>query len=234
MINVVFAETALERVPSEIQGERQVSLDAKKRGKPASEILLDANKHYAAMAKLLSKEKRGRPDIAHDLLKLALDSPLNKQGLLRVFTHCRGDFVLRVAPETRIPRSFNQFCGLIEDTWRKKKICAGGKTLLEVKNQSLSSLLKEVDCVTIVFDPRGKETSLRELVKKFEELVGTEKDFCLVIGGFPHGDFENRAALARFEHVALKGGELTAPAVLAQALACCQIALEKHEIVNSL
>jgi len=71
---------------------------------------------------------------------------------------------------------------------------------------------------------------LRELVKKFEALAGKdgkEKDFCLVIGGFPHGDFENKAALEGYDRVALNWRELTAPAVLAQALTCCSIALEK-------
>jgi rRNA small subunit pseudouridine methyltransferase Nep1 len=228
MISVVFAETALELVPSEIVRQKQVVLEAKKRKKAAGEMLLDANKHFQAMNALAGKEKRGRPDIAHDLLKFSLDSPLNKQGKIRVFMHCRGDFVLRVDGETRLPRSFNQFCGLMEDVWRKREIKAGGKTLLEVKQQSLDSLFNEIGCVTVVFDPRGKETTLRGLIEKFEGLAGKDgkKDFCLVVGGFPHGDFENASALKDFEHVALKGGELTAPAVLAQALACAQIALE--------
>jgi rRNA small subunit pseudouridine methyltransferase Nep1 len=226
MINVVFAETALELVPPEIQSQRQVVLEAKKRKKAPGEMRLDANRHFAAMASLAQKEKRGRPDIAHDLLKFALDSPLNKEGRLKVFLHARGDFVLRVNRETRLPRSFNQFCGLMEDVWKKKKIEAGGKTLLEVKQQSLGSLLKEIGCVTLVFDPRGEATTLRALVKKFEALAGKEKDFCIVIGGFPHGDFESRDALKNFEHLALSGGELTAPAVLAQALTCCQLAFE--------
>jgi len=229
MINVVFAETALELVPSEIQGSAQVAAEAKKRKKAPGAILLDANKHYAAMQKLEKKEKRGRPDIAHDLLKYALDSPLNKSGALRVFMHAYGDFVLNVNSETRLPRSFNQFCGLMEDVWRKKTISAGGKTLLEVKKQSLDALLKEIGVATIVFDPKGEAIGLRELVTKFEALAGRDgkKDFCVVIGGFPHGDFDNADALADYKHVALAGGELTAPAVLAQALTCVQLALEK-------
>ncbi len=216
-------------MPSEIQRTPQVLAEAKRRRKAAGELLLDANKHYAAMSALASKEKRGRPDIAHDLLKYALDSPLNKNGALRVFMHCRGDYVLKVSSETRLPRSFNQFCGLIEDVWKKKKICAGGKTLLELQKQTLGELLAEIGCVTLVFDARGEQTSLRSLVKKLEKLAGKEKDFTVVIGGFPHGDFENKLALADFEHVALTGGELTAPAVLAQALTCIQMALEKEK-----
>jgi len=229
LINVVFAETALELVPNEITRTPQVLEEAQRRRKAPGEMLLDANRHFAAMNKLASKEKRGRPDIAHDLLKYAFDSPLNKNGALRVFMHAYGDFVLRVNPETRLPRSFNQFCGLMEDVWKKKTISAGGKTLLEVKQQTLGDLLKEIDCITVVFDPKGETTTLRGLVKKLEALAGNDgkKDFCLVIGGFPHGDFENGEALAKFEHVAIAGGELTAPAVLAQALTCCSIALEK-------
>jgi len=76
-------------------------------------------------------------------LKYAFDSPLNKEGKLKVFMHTYGDFVLRVNAETRLPRSFNQFCGLIETFGAKRVSRREGKRFLEVREQSLDALLKK-------------------------------------------------------------------------------------------
>jgi len=59
LINVVFAETALELIPSEIARTPQVVEEAQRRRKPPGEMLLDANRHFSAMNKLQAKEKRG-------------------------------------------------------------------------------------------------------------------------------------------------------------------------------
>lgn len=225
MFYVIFAETALETMPRELQKHSLAIAEARKRGKKPGEILLDANRHYKTMGALPEKEKRGRPDIAHDLLKASLDSSLNKEGGLRIFLHTRGDFVIGIDKETRLPRSYNSFCGLMEDLWKKKKIEAGGKTLLELREKNLEQLLEEIKSEFVVFDARGKPTTLKELVALFEKNRG--KNFGVVIGGFPHGTFsDDSRALEGLPRIALGKTELTAPAILAKVLSCEEIALE--------
>ena len=62
---LVLSESALERVPREIQSHTACRNAAKKAGKGSARMLLDGATHHAAMRGLTDKEKRGRPDIAH-------------------------------------------------------------------------------------------------------------------------------------------------------------------------
>lgn len=43
----------------------------------------------------------------------ALDSPLNKAGLLQVYIHTAKNVLIEVNPKTRIPRTFKRFSGLM-------------------------------------------------------------------------------------------------------------------------
>lgn len=44
---------------------------------------------------------------------MLLDSPLNKAGLLQVYIHTAKNVLIEVHPQTRIPRVFSRFCGLM-------------------------------------------------------------------------------------------------------------------------
>lgn len=44
---------------------------------------------------------------------MLLDSPLNKAGLLQVYIHTAKNVLIEVNPQTRIPRTFKRFCGLM-------------------------------------------------------------------------------------------------------------------------
>lgn len=176
---------------------------------------MDASLHWRAMEELENGQRRGRPDIVHDLLKLALDSQLNKAGQLCISVHTLEDKVVRVNPVTRLPRNYNQFVGLIEDLYKKKSIEANGERLLWLEEKSLAGLLGELSgFALLVCDVRGKPCSLRELAGFFE----AHRDAGVVIGGFPHGDFLSQTALANLPRISLSPIELTAPAVLAKVL----------------
>jgi len=42
-----------------------------------------------------------------------LDSPLNKAGKLQVYIHTSKNVLIEVNPQTRIPRTFKRFSGLM-------------------------------------------------------------------------------------------------------------------------
>ena len=46
-------------------------------------------------------------------LLMLLDSPLNWAGLLQVYIHTAKNVLIEVHPQTRIPRTFDRFCGLM-------------------------------------------------------------------------------------------------------------------------
>lgn len=219
MLTVVVADAALELVPKELAGHPSVASHARNRRKKPTELLLDSSLHWRAMAKLENKARRGRPDIIHDLLKLALDSQLNKQGKLRVFIHTIDNKTILVNPKTRLPRNYSQFVGLMEDLYRKKGIEAGGTKLLSLEEKSLAELLEELGCEPVVFDARGKPFSLKQLADFFKR----KEETVVVIGGFPHGSFLSERALAGLQRVSVSSIELTAPAVLAKAISAYEL-----------
>ncbi|MEM4586704.1 MAG: 16S rRNA methyltransferase, partial [Desulfurococcaceae archaeon] len=116
-LHIALVESALETVPKEIIDHPAVVKNARRRGKKPWEVLLDVSLHYHAMKNLKDWFKRGRPDIVHVTLLEALESPLNRSGLLEIYIHTYGDYVLFIDPETRIPRNYNRFVGLIEQVF---------------------------------------------------------------------------------------------------------------------
>lgn len=44
---------------------------------------------------------------------MLLDSPLNRAGLLQVYIHTSNNVLIEVNPQTRIPRTFKRFAGLM-------------------------------------------------------------------------------------------------------------------------
>lgn len=46
-------------------------------------------------------------------LLMLMDSPLNRAGLLQVYIHTEKNVLIEVNPQTRIPRTFDRFCGLM-------------------------------------------------------------------------------------------------------------------------
>lgn len=66
---------------------------------------------------ILKKNKRDpgscRPDITHQSLLMLMDSPLNRAGLLQVFVKTERNVLIEIDPQTRIPRTFRRFAGLM-------------------------------------------------------------------------------------------------------------------------
>jgi rRNA small subunit pseudouridine methyltransferase Nep1 len=174
-VTFIFLETSLELVPNSIRDHPAVLRDARRRGRTPSEILLDDSKHHSAIKLLEKKEKRGRPDIIHLCLLSVFDSPLNPN----VYVHTVDGKIIKFS-DVRLPRNYNRFVGLMEKLLKEGKIRANGKTLIEIENLDLQTLLKRVNPkLTILMTEGG---SLKWPTPKDKTAI--------LIGAFPHGDFD--------------------------------------------
>ncbi|MBU6996059.1 MAG: 16S rRNA methyltransferase [Theionarchaea archaeon] len=172
MLTLVVGEAALELVPLSIANHPVVLRSARKRGKPPGAMLLDSNFHHAAMKTLDDAERRGRPDIVHVILLCALESVVARKGDLTLYIHTYNDYCIWVNPETRIPRSYNRFCGLFEQLLEKGSI----QNFLKVEEKSLAEILEELPGEKVVLERGGSPFKI-------------QKDAVCVVGGFPHGGF---------------------------------------------
>ncbi len=53
------------------------------------------------------------PFSSFQCLLMLMDSPLNRAGLLQVYIHTEKNTLIEINPQTRIPRTFDRFCGLM-------------------------------------------------------------------------------------------------------------------------
>lgn len=44
---------------------------------------------------------------------MLLDSPLNRADLLQIYVHTSKNVLIEISPQTRIPRTFDRFSGLM-------------------------------------------------------------------------------------------------------------------------
>ncbi len=188
MLTLVLADAELELVPPNVAGHPAVRTSAKKRGRSPGAILLDSSLHHAALKAFPEGERRGRPDIAHLFVLLCLDSVLNAQGQLRTIVHTRNDDVLRFAPETRIPKNYPRFVGLMEDLFQRGAVPEDRPLIRLERAKSLESLLAEWPAPKWAFREGGEPVNL------WTEFAKVEGDLVAVVGGFPHGDFRSPVA----------------------------------------
>ena len=181
-MRLIFLETSLELVPPRIARHPAIVKDARRRKKRPTKIILDDSKHHSAMKDLDSREKRGRPDIIHQCLLSALDSRASK--FLDIYVHTLDDVIIWINNETRLPRNYNRFIGLMEDLFDKGEIRAGDKVLLKIVDVELEDLFEDVDGIVVLREEGEKdERYLREYFR-------TKDRPAVCIGAFPHGDFE--------------------------------------------
>jgi rRNA small subunit pseudouridine methyltransferase Nep1 len=188
VLTLILADAELELVPPALAGHPSVRTSAKRRGRSPAEILLDSSLHHPALRKFPEGERRGRPDIAHLFTLLCLDSVLNMQGQLRTIIHTRNDDVIRLASETRIPKNYPRFVGLLEDLFQKGAVPEGQPLLTLERGVPLEKLL--LGCPA----PRWAFSETGERVDLWSELAPLGSDLTAVVGGFPHGDFRSPVA----------------------------------------
>jgi len=186
MLTLILVEAALETIPQTLWNHSSVRNHSKKQKKPPLHLLLDRSLHHSAMRKLDNNEKRGRPDIAHFVLLEALDSPLNKEGLLQIYIHTYNNYVIRVNPITRPPKNYNRFIGLIEQLFQQGKVPPEGVPLLTLEYKTLQNLIKDVKAEFILaFSREGKSQTIEKAIFGLQKKCNA----AVLIGGFPHGHF---------------------------------------------
>lgn len=190
MLNIVLADCDLELVPPSLFNHSAVIGYAKKRGKQAKMTLLDDNYHHVAIRKMFpdtpEEQRRGRPDIVHFNMVYILDSIANLQGKVRLFIHTRNNQVIKVNPETRIPRSYARFVGVMEKLLFEGTVTSDeGKDLLSLEDDvALPALLEMLKPAKVVgFSVTGGKEDLGALLKE---------DATVVVGGFSKGDFVSK------------------------------------------
>ncbi len=185
VLTLVLADAELELVPASLAGHPAVRASAKKRGRSPGSVLLDSSLHHPALKKVSEGERRGRPDIVHLFALLCLDSVLNGQGQLRTIVHTRNDDVIRLAPETRIPKNYPRFVGLMEDLFAKGAVPEAKPLLRLERGKPLKEVLAEFRAPAWAFSEGGERANL------WTEFAKLDGDLVCVVGGFPHGDFRS-------------------------------------------
>ena len=186
MISLILSESALELVPYELQEHPSVISHAKKLGKHPSEILLDNSWHFAAMKGIKNEIKRGRPDLVHFSILEATTIPLYYQNKLNLFVHTIDNKVIHFGKNVHIPKSYHRFQGVIEKLFREKNVLSKNELLLEIKDQTFSELIHEINPSNVIgFSTSGQSSSYQKIASEIPD------NSCIVIGGFQKGHFSD-------------------------------------------
>jgi rRNA small subunit pseudouridine methyltransferase Nep1 len=203
VLRVLLAEAELELAPPEIAGHPAVRASAKAQDKRPGAVLLDQNLHGAALGKLDDGARRGRPDIVHYCLLTLLESALNKAGGLEVAIHTRHRLLIRIKPDTRLPRGEARFQGLI------------GKVLREGRSQ---------DKKPLIWVEGDRELTPAQVLHSFAKgpvlrRADASGDLTLVLGAYPAGAFLPEWVEAVPDAVSIWKDPLNAWAVAAEVVA---------------
>ncbi|MGQ0771296.1 MAG: ribosome biogenesis protein [Nitrososphaerota archaeon] len=186
MLSLIIAESSLELVPRELQRHNSVVSYCKKMGKNPSEVLLDNSWHFAAMKGIKNEIKRGRPDIVHFCLLEACTIPLYEEDEITVYVHTIDDKVIFVGEGVRLPKSYHRFAGIMEKLFAEKIIKSDDKKLFELKEMTFSELIDKINPDRVIgLSSEEKQSSYSDIAKLCTD------ETCLVIGGFPKGDFSD-------------------------------------------
>jgi rRNA small subunit pseudouridine methyltransferase Nep1 len=188
MLNLIFTETALELVPREILLHPSVRRNAKRRKKPPEETLLDRSLHHYAMDKLSNSEKRGRPDIIHFCLLMAMGSPLNLKGELRVEANTVNGYRIEIDSQTRPPRDCIRFNSLMEQLLINGVVPTSGEPLMKLTKSSLKDQIKKIGPTKIIaLSSHGEQSSFEQVAKNIKK----EATPAIFIGAYPSGPMKN-------------------------------------------
>ncbi|KAL6264582.1 hypothetical protein P5V15_004684 [Pogonomyrmex californicus] len=144
--------------------------------------LLNCDDHVSILKKYNRDPGTSRPDIAHQCLLMLMDSPLNRAGLLQVYIHTEKNVLIEINPQTRIPRTFKRFAGLMVQLLHKYSVRAsdGPMKLLKVIKNPVTNHLP-VGCRKILMSFSSNK------VLNPRELVPTEDPIAIVVGAMAHG-----------------------------------------------
>uniref|UniRef100_A0A914V2D4 18S rRNA (pseudouridine-N1)-methyltransferase n=1 Tax=Plectus sambesii TaxID=2011161 RepID=A0A914V2D4_9BILA len=157
------------------------SLESAKIGKNYE--ILSSDKHASFLKKQRKDPSDYRPDILHQCLLMLLDSPLNRAGLLQIYVHTSKNVLIEISPQTRLPRTYDRFAGLMVQLLHKLSIRAADSSqkLLKVIKNPVSIHLP-VGCRKLLTSFQAPDVvQLRDLAPKSNQPI------VVVVGGMAKG-----------------------------------------------
>ncbi len=196
-------EASLETLPPKLQVTRRARVLSKRMGVKPKYIILDKSLFYREMKINKINNKRGRPDIVHMFLCSTQYSPLNKAGMLRVFIHTINNDIIEVEPETRTPKNYYQFISLMQHLFKDGRVPPNGKPLIKLRrNTGLFEYLESIGVEkTILLWEKGERVKPDFFIDK------KYPPYAILVGGFPHGDFNKDIIEKCSYRVAIYSGE---------------------------
>jgi rRNA small subunit pseudouridine methyltransferase Nep1 len=201
MLNILFAETALELVPRQIIKHPSITRNAKRMGKKPESCLLDRSLHHHAMLKLPDSEKRGRPDIIHFCLLEALGTPLNKKGGLSLISQTYDNNTIFISPEVRLPRECHRFNSLMEQLLTEYQVPQNNEhPLLKLEKLTINQVKESIKPTkTIALTSHGRLSNLKEVCKE----ISLEPQPLVIIGAYPTGTMSNETLSITDEQISI-------------------------------
>ncbi|XP_045796764.1 ribosomal RNA small subunit methyltransferase NEP1-like [Trifolium pratense] len=163
----------------------KASLEIAKVGKTYQ--LLNPDEHASFLLSQKKKPDDYRPDICHQALLSILDSPLNKAGRLKmVYIRTEKGVLIEVRPDTRIPRTFKRFAGLMLQLLQELRISDGGKRLLRIIKNPVTQYLPTNSWKA------GLSSSSKKVVnmKDYLSTIPSNLDLVFVVGAMAYGKVE--------------------------------------------
>ena len=129
-----------------------------------------------------------RPDIIHQCLLNLFDSPLNKEGLLKVYIHTSKNILIDINPKTRMPRTFKRFSGLFTQLLLKNEIKASdtNEVLMKVINSDVENAVGK-NTPKILLSEKGRLIDIDSYCKNINLLGNVKNNLCFIIETNPKG-----------------------------------------------
>ena len=150
--------------------------------------LLNCDRHKQQIIKYKKDPSDIRPDILHQCLLMLFDSPLNRANLLQVYVHTQKKVLIEINPQTRIPRTFDRFAGLMVQLLHKLSIRASDtsqKLMKVIKNPVVNHL--PAGCPKYCTSFHAEKVSN---VKDFAAEQNPNEPIVVVIGAMAKGSVE--------------------------------------------
>jgi rRNA small subunit pseudouridine methyltransferase Nep1 len=227
ILSLILAESSIELVPNELVHHPAILKWAKRKRKDPHSLILDQTYHHSAILRLgLRGSGRGRPDIAHLSLLLALGSPLNLSGGLRCYVHTRDNNIIEVDSKARLPRNTDRFTSLLEQLYQERVVPPTGRPLLSIKPGSIGNLIDEISGATIALTSKGLPKRMDEVASRLAE----HHNPALLVGGFPKGNFSKDTLAKAKESYRIHDQGLEAWTVVARVIYDYERAIEPRGI----
>ncbi len=241
---ISIVETALELIPESVY--KQIPQKQQRRATSSSKdtnkthALLDVSYHHQWMAHLKNPEKRGRPDILHRVLLAILDSPLNHLKNVNILVETITGQLLWIRKDTRIPRDYNRFCGVVlhtltsDNQYTPHQIVQCLTTNSFPNNQWFLPVKGDLKEFINIWKPssiytlteKGTPVSILEISKKIQQ---TNRPM-IIVGGFQKGKLSSHSLSFTDQQYRIYNEPLPSSTVISRILAGLEIVFELDHV----